>query len=81
MIGSSLLIASFGFLVYSVSPLKASELHKINKVTFLTPGETYVTGCGISNGYAYLVDFKVDGKNHYYKIPLERFRTSYDEGY
>ena len=29
----------------------------------LTPGEIYTTGCGISNGYAYLADFKVNGRN------------------
>jgi hypothetical protein len=81
MIGTSLLMASFGFMVHSVSPAKASESKINNLGTNLTPGEEYVTGCGISNGYAYLVDFKINGKNHYYKIPLDRFTTSSDYGY
>jgi hypothetical protein len=81
MIGTSLLMASFGFMVYAVSPAKASESKINNLSTNLTPGEEYVTGCGISNGYAYLVDFKINGKNHYYKIPLDRFTTSSDYGY
>jgi len=80
MIGSSLLMASFGFMVYTVSPLKASDNNNENKEFNLTPGEVYVTGCGISNGYAYLVDFKVNGRNKYYKIPLDRFVTSSDYG-
>ena len=80
MIGSSLLMASFGFMVHSVSSVKASDLNQKNKAIYLTPGEVYVTGCGISNGYAYLVDFKVNGRNKYYKIPLDRFSTSSDWG-
>ncbi len=81
MIGSSLLMASFGFMVHSVSPAKASNFNKESKANYLTPGETYVTGCGISDGYAYLVDFKINGGNHYYKVPLNRFKTSSDYGY
>ena len=80
MIGSSFLMVSFGFMVYSVSPAKASVFNKENKAIYLTPGEMYTTGCGISNGYAYLVDFKVNGRNTYYKIPLDRFKTSNDYG-
>ena len=81
MIGSSMLMGSFGFMMYSISPASATEL-KIDKMsTNLTPGEVYVTGCGISNGYAYLVDFKVNGGNHYYKVSLDRFQTSSDYGY
>jgi hypothetical protein len=82
MIGSSLLMASFGFMVHSVSPAKAMEsnIKSLNTNLTPTPGEAYVTGCGISNGYAYLVDFKINGRNHYYKIPLDRFKTSSDYG-
>ena len=81
MIGSSMMMASFGFMVYSVSPAMASDIHENDIKNTLTPGETYVTGCGISNGHAYLVDFKVNGKNHYYKVPLDRFSTSSGYGY
>jgi hypothetical protein len=81
MIGTSLLMTSFGFMVYTISPARASESKINNLNTNLTPGEAYVTGCGISNGYAYLVDFKINGRNHYYKIPLDRFKTSSDYGY
>jgi hypothetical protein len=80
MIGSSLLMASFGFMVLSISPAKASESNIKNSSTNLTPNEVYVTGCGISNGFAYLVDFEVNGRNKYYKIPLDRFKTSSDFG-
>ena len=80
MIGSSLLMASFGFMVHSVSPAKASILSNSSANSLLTPGEVFTSGCGISAGYVYLVDFKVNGNNHYYKIPLDRFKTSNDFG-
>ena len=81
MIGSSMLMGSCGFMMYSISPASATELKIDTMSTNLTPGEVYVTGCGISNGYAYLVDFKVNGGNHYYKVSLDRFQTSSDYGY
>ena len=77
MIGSSLLMASFGFMVHSISPSFASSNIKNNGYK-LTPGEIYTTGCGISNGYAYLADFKVNGRNAYYKVPLSKFKDYSD---
>jgi hypothetical protein len=44
MIGSSLLMASFGFMVHSVSPAKAYELKIKTLSTNLIPGKVYVTG-------------------------------------
>ena len=47
----------------------------ITKGSF-TPGETCTSGCGIYEGYVYLVDFEVNGENHYYKVPIHRFKTT-----
>ena len=77
MIGSSLLMASFGFMMYSISTTYASSEIKNNGYE-VTPGEIYTTGCGIVNGYAYLVDFRVNGRNAYYKVPLSKFKDYSD---
>jgi len=84
MIGSSFLMASFGFMVHSITPLNANDTNNfesIKTLKLLAPGEVYVTGCGIDNDYAYLVDFQINGKNHYYKVPLNSFTTSYSSGF
>lgn len=81
MIGSSMLIASLGFLIQSVTLSYAGRPNEIiSNSNSLTPGEIYVAGCGISDGYVYLVDFKVNGRNKYYKIPLDKFKLSNDNG-
>lgn len=78
MIGSSMLMASFGFLVNSFTSSQASNFSLLNPnsaPSLLTPGEIYVTGCGIDDDYAYLVDFKVNGANFYYKVALSEFKA------
>ena len=81
MTGTAMLIFACGFFIYAVSPSYASYNGNSpsNNETYAT-GEAHVTGVGISGGFAYLVDYKVDGRNHYYKVPTNRFSTSSDYG-
>lgn len=75
--GIAMLIMSFGFFMNSITQLKAKDKNDlyITKGSF-TPGETFTSGCGIYEGYVYLVDFEVNGENHYYKVPVHRFKTT-----
>ena len=79
LLGSSCFIFSLGFFIQSIAPTKASAPLK-NAIDIRNTGDAYVTGCGIQNGFAYLVDFRVNGRNTYYKIPLGRFQTLSDTG-
>jgi hypothetical protein len=79
LIGSSFFMFSLGFMVQSISPAVAFNPVKDIK-DFRNTGDMYVSGCGIQNGFAYLVDFRVNGRNTYYKIPLDRFQTLSDTG-
>jgi hypothetical protein len=83
MIGLSLLMASFGLMIHSISTLKA-ENPKNNNYTLSKdePGVEHI-GLGILNGYAYLmkyeqfsVDFDDDVEVKGYKlikVPIDKF--------
>jgi len=76
----SFFIFSFGFLIHSLTPLKAGQVPIQKKINTLNIGEEFVTGVGVDENYAYIIDFEVDGRNTYYKIPLSKFRYSSDSG-
>lgn len=76
----SLLFFSLGFFVFSITTLKAKDNVKIIEKTTLNPGEVHVAGVGIQDGYAYIIDYAVNGRNTYYKIPLSKFKYSSDSG-
>ena len=82
MTGTAMLIFACGFFIYAVGPSYASYNGNSpsNNKPYAT-GETHVTGVGISGNYAYLVDYMVDGSNHYYKVPINHFSVSNDYGY
>lgn len=77
----SLLFFSLGFFLFSINSLKANDNStKLIKKDIPNPGDTHTAGIGIKDDYAYLVDYEVDGRNHYYKIPLRVFKYSSDSG-
>ena len=78
----SLFFFSLGFFVFSISNLRANNgiNNEIKQTKNINPGDNSVTGVGIDANYAYLVDFEVNGRNSYYKIPLSKFKYSNDSG-
>lgn len=76
----SLLFFSLSLFMFSVSRLNANDLQYVKETKVVNPGEVHVAGVGIKDDYAYIIDYAVDGRNTYYKIPLSRFKYSSDSG-
>lgn len=80
----SVLFFSLGFFIFSISNLKANNYSnkttELKQTKIINPGDENVTGVGIKDDFAYLVDYEVDGRNKYYKIPLSKFKYSNDSG-
>ena len=76
----SLLFFSLSLFVFSISKLNANNIESEKKPILINPGEEHVTGVGIQDDYAYIIDYRIDGRNYYYKVPLNRFKYSSDTG-
>ena len=76
----SFLFFSLGFFLFSISTLKANGNVKIINKSSINPGDVHATGVGIKDDYAFIIDYAVDGRNKYYKIPLSKFKYSSDSG-